>query len=82
MNEDYVTASEIGDWVYCRRSWWYTRRRESTLASPLLDRGTAAHEVVTEQVLGTERLHAVAVWLIVVSATCLLLIGLLLLGSL
>lgn len=81
MNDDYVTASEIGDWLYCRRQWWYARRREPTLASPLLDRGTAEHEAVTGQVLRTERLRATAVWLIVVSIACLFLLGLLLLGN-
>ncbi len=81
MEDDYVTASEIGDWLYCRRQWWYARRSEPTLAAPLLERGSATHAAVAVQVRRVERLRTVAVWLIVTSVACLVLIGLFLLNN-
>jgi len=81
MEDDYVTASAFGDWLYCRRQWWYSRRGKPTLAAPLLDRGSATHAVVALQARRLERLRAVAVWLIVASVACLVLIGLFLLNN-
>lgn len=81
MNDDYVTASEIGDWLYCRRQWWYARRGEPTLAAPLRDRGSTTHVAVAVRVRRVERLRTVAVWLIVASVACLVLIGLFLLNN-
>lgn len=44
MSENYVRASEIADYVYCRRSWWLGRiagyRSQNVRA---LGRGTAYH---------------------------------------
>ncbi len=81
MEDDYVTASEIGDWLYCRRQLWYARRGEPTLAAPLRDRGSTTHVAVAVRVRRVERLRTVAVWLIVASVACLVLIGLFLLNN-
>lgn len=45
MSDSYIRASEIGDYVYCRRAWWL--RRVQGYASRnvrALEEGTAHHE--------------------------------------
>lgn len=44
MSENYVRASEIADYVYCRRSWWLGQVAGYKPASvERLKRGTAFH---------------------------------------
>jgi hypothetical protein len=59
----------------------YARRGEPTLAAPLRDRGSTTHVAVAVRVRRVERLRTVAVWLIVASVACLVLIGLFLLNN-
>lgn len=40
---DVVTASEIGDYLYCQRAWWYAHDAAPILANAALQRGTDAH---------------------------------------
>lgn len=41
---DYVTASEIGDYVFCKRSWWLKFKGYSQTHTIQMERGTIAHD--------------------------------------
>ena len=43
-DEPWVAASELGEWAYCERAWWYGWRRIASGNTAALDRGTASHE--------------------------------------
>lgn len=45
-NQPWVTASELGEWAYCERAWWYGRQRVASANRAALDRGTAGHDAV------------------------------------
>jgi hypothetical protein len=45
-DERWVAASELGEWAYCERAWWYGRQRASSGNRAALDRGTAGHDAV------------------------------------
>ncbi len=45
MSYPWIRASEIGDYVYCRRAWWLRRVRAVSSANVARMRaGTAHHE--------------------------------------
>lgn len=41
--KDSVTASEIGDYVYCRRSWWLKFHGLAATDTPAMTEGTQRH---------------------------------------
>lgn len=43
MSKNYVTASELGDYVYCKRSWWLKVQGLSKTTGRMQE-GTAGHE--------------------------------------
>lgn len=59
-NEEYITASEIGEYLYCQRSWWYKRRGIRADPQGSLKRGNREHEAIFRQVEATERAGVVA----------------------
>ena len=79
METEWVTASEIGDWAYCRRAWWYARRGEAHDAAPRPATGTAEHAAVARQIARLARQRAFGGWLMVAAiALATLLVALLL----
>ncbi len=78
MESEWVTASELGEWAYCRRAWWHARRGTARNGAPQLAAGTAEHTVIAREVTQIERQRTGAVRLMVVAlALTLLLIALL-----
>lgn len=79
MDSEWVTASELGDWSYCRRTWWYVRRGVSRDAASQLAAGTAEHATFARQVARVERRRGLGLGLMAASlALALLLVALLL----
>ena len=64
-NTEDVAASELAEWAYCRRAWWYARQGLPREARPQLAAGTAGHAAIAQQVHRIERQRAVAVRLFV-----------------
>ncbi len=40
----HVSASEIGEYVYCHRQWWYAAQDLPSLSTPMMRQGVAEHE--------------------------------------
>ena len=67
MDTEWVTASELGEWAYGRRSWWYARQGAERAAGPHLAAGTAGHAVIASDVARIERQRMLGVRLMVVA---------------
>lgn len=52
---DVITASEIGDYLYCQRAWWYALDAAPALSAPALRRGTLAHRRIGHRLSSAER---------------------------
>jgi CRISPR/Cas system-associated exonuclease Cas4 (RecB family) len=76
-NKKYVTASEIGDFVYCKRGWWL-RFNGLLPANREMIAGTAGHEKLSTA-LHTNRRNIQLAWIIILCAVVLLLAALLVL---
>lgn len=71
-----VTASEIGDFVYCKRGWWL-RSHDLLPTTETMLAGTEAHEKLSTA-LQTNRRNIKLAWLVIAVAVVLLLVVLLL----
>lgn len=47
---DYISASEIGEFVYCRRAYWLAQQGEARTVSRAMTQGSAAHKQLNDQV--------------------------------
>ncbi len=60
---DYITASEIGDYIYCKRSWWLkTQNRYET--TPQVVSGTKSHNALSFKLKLSPKLRIIALLLI------------------
>ena len=76
-NKKYVSASEIGDFFYCKRGWWL--RFNGLLATTKeMIAGTAGHEKLSTA-LQINRRKIQFAWIIILCAVVLLLAALLVL---
>jgi CRISPR/Cas system-associated exonuclease Cas4 (RecB family) len=53
--EGWATASELADYAYCPRSWWYGAHADPTDRSTASDRSARAGARYHERSLSTER---------------------------
>lgn len=71
-----ISASEIGDFTYCARSWWLKRVAGYEVQGPPVSDGAEAHQKVgslVASVVAIERL--VKVLVVGVAVTALVLVG-------
>jgi CRISPR/Cas system-associated exonuclease Cas4 (RecB family) len=72
-DDDVVRASEIGQYAYCARAWWYARvkgyRPENQAA---LRRGTARHRHHGRRVAGYDLLRRLALLLLLLAAAAVI----------
>jgi hypothetical protein len=58
MSKDYISASEISEYLYCRRAWWYRRRGVRSATQLIMDTGTVQHiELATTTRAVEQRRH-------------------------
>lgn len=50
MTDDYISASEIGNYLFCQRAWWYRLHGAVNSQQDVMDAGTAAHEQLVHEV--------------------------------
>ena len=67
MDTEWVTASELGEWAYCRRAWWYAWQGAERAAGPRRAAGTAGHTVLAHEVARLERQRTLGARLMVVA---------------
>lgn len=78
-SKKYVTASEIGDFVYCKRGWWLRFHGLLSTTKAMLA-GTAGHEKLSTALI-TNRRNITLAWIVIVVVVGLLLAALLVLGK-
>ena len=74
MNKKYVSASEIGEFVYCKRAWWLRFNGFTTTPSPAMTQGTAKHNLLITE-LETHRQKSMVATVIVGIGAVLLLVS-------
>lgn len=70
---DYISASEIGDYMYCKRGWWL-RRRGLLSTTFEMKQGTAAHDNLFLSLLRIKRVQTILLWSGVVLLVILILL--------
>ena len=60
-----ISASEIGQYVYCNRAWWYGRLGHANSNTRALERGTRAHVWHGRGILALQWLAALAALLMI-----------------
>lgn len=78
MSEKYIRASDITDYVYCRRSWWLSRVAGYTSQNAAaFNRGAAYHQqhsrLVGRAIWG--RRIALAIFFVAVAISVFVLLG-------
>lgn len=72
-NSNYITASEIAEYVYCPRGWWL-RINGNTKPTAAMTVGTAYHESILSKIKWPLRLRIIALLLIGIALMTILLI--------
>lgn len=73
----YISASEIGDFIYCKRGWWL-RMRGMLPNTFAMQEGTQAHDSLLNQLLQLQLFQTILLWSGVVILVLLILLLLLL----
>jgi CRISPR/Cas system-associated exonuclease Cas4 (RecB family) len=66
-----IRASEIGNYLYCRRAWWYRKQGYESQNQAELSAGTDLHHRHGNKVLASSLMRALAL-LLVLAALALL----------
>ncbi len=58
---EYISASEVGDFVYCKRGWWLRSRGllETTFE---MQKGTQAHESLFTSLIRIKLIQQILLW--------------------
>ncbi len=72
MSDKWIRASDIGDYLYCRRSWWLKQRRGIASQNVHeLEQGTRHHQQHGQQVMQSLWLRRGAYFLIFIAVALL-----------
>lgn len=58
---EYISASEIGDYVYCKRGWWLRQRGLLATTFAMQD-GTQKHENIFLQIIRIKLIQNILLW--------------------
>lgn len=58
---EYISASEIGDYVYCKRGWWL---RQHGLLTPnfAMKQGEEVHDSIFSQLIRIKLIQTILLW--------------------
>ena len=77
MIDDYISASEISDYIYCQRAWWYRLRGFISTQQAALREGIVQHQVIAQTVEQVESTSRYGRQLIVLGLVLLIIVVLL-----
>lgn len=60
-NSEYISASEIGDYVYCKRGWWL-RQRGLLKTTFAMQEGTQKHDNLFLQIIRIQLIQNILLW--------------------
>lgn len=72
-SRNYITASEIGEYVYCKRAWWL-RNQGFIDPTPQMVRGSTAHNALAFKLQLSLKLKIIAFLLIGIAILFMVLI--------
>jgi hypothetical protein len=55
MKDDFIAASEIAEYLYCQRAWWYRLRGAVSANRAVMVQGTEQHEGFAKAVTQVEQ---------------------------
>ena len=67
-----ISASELGTFLYCQRSWYYTRQGEESDNQPVMDLGSRVHHSHSRGVWQSQLLRWLALLLVFLALLVLL----------
>ncbi len=67
-----INASEIGNYIYCRRSWWYAMRGIPSESQRSLAEGTVTHQKIGRQIRQAKLVRRVLIALLILLIAALL----------
>ncbi len=70
----YVTASEIGEFVYCPRAWWLRLNNKSASDTFALDEGRRQHDVLARELKRADVAFIIGLVLVSIGVILLLLL--------
>jgi len=70
--DEFISASEIGQWTYCNRAWYLARAGETNRNTAALARGEAQHQRHSRTVARSGTLRWLALALIALAILLLL----------
>jgi CRISPR/Cas system-associated exonuclease Cas4 (RecB family) len=72
--DDYISASEIGEYLYCQRAWWLRVHGAKSSQVAVLEQGTVEHEVLAVAVEQVEQGSHMGRWLLWIGVALLVLL--------
>ncbi len=63
--ENLIRASEIGNYLYCQRAWWYQENGTEPADTSEIARGVLSHERHANSLLWSRRLATLGVALLI-----------------
>lgn len=67
----YITASEMGDFIYCKRGWWLRFNNKIEPTERMIE-GGRKHDEIATQIQTTSRKLSIAKYMIIFGALCLI----------
>jgi hypothetical protein len=71
---NFISASEIGEYLFCHRAWWLRRHGGETTNVERLEQGAIEHEKLVLAVAQVEQATHTGLWLLWLGAALLILL--------
>ncbi|MDX2137600.1 MAG: hypothetical protein SF123_05850 [Chloroflexota bacterium] len=55
MQDQYISAKEVAEFLYCERAWWYRLQGKVDENAPLMRAGAKKHDAIAAQVTQMEQ---------------------------
>ena len=72
MEQEYITASELGDYVFCKRGWWLRKKGLLSIPTQAMIEGTEGYDNIFLQ-LQALRLRTFVAWVFLLIGAVLML---------